>query len=62
MPSTEYICKDCGADFKRLVFLGEEDTKSVCPKCMSTDIEKLDSTEELFQGISNHSSLAGDRN
>jgi putative FmdB family regulatory protein len=62
MPLIEYTCKDCGINFKRLIFLGDEETPSVCPSCKGTTIERLEGAEGLFQGISNQSSLAGDRN
>ncbi|EGB14881.1 regulatory protein, FmdB family [Pseudodesulfovibrio mercurii] len=39
MPIYEYVCKQCGREFEELVFNAEEPV--VCPKCGSTETEKL---------------------
>lgn len=62
MPSIDYSCRQCGAWFKQFVFLGDADQLPVCPKCKSPHVEEVKTEKSLFQGISNQSNLAGDRN
>ena len=62
MPTREYHCTKCGYDFKRLVFRGDDEKSPNCPKCGSPDIENIKAAAGLFNGISGHSSLAGDFN
>jgi len=38
MPIYEYKCKQCSGEFEALV---RSDTVAQCPKCQSTDLEKL---------------------
>ncbi|QGY40091.1 zinc ribbon domain-containing protein [Pseudodesulfovibrio cashew] len=39
MPIYEYRCRACGAEFEELVF--SQDELPPCPKCGSTQVEKL---------------------
>jgi putative FmdB family regulatory protein len=38
MPIFEYVCKDCGRPFERIV--PRHDSQTDCPHCNSEDIEK----------------------
>ena len=38
MPIFEYICRDCGRNFERIV--PRHDSQTDCPHCNSEDIEK----------------------
>ncbi len=38
MPIFEYICRDCGRNFERIVT--RHDSQTDCPHCNSEDIEK----------------------
>lgn len=46
MPLYQYTCNDCEADFELLVNRGD---KVECPKCESTDLEKLPSMPGIPQ-------------
>ncbi len=39
MPIFEYTCKQCGKEFERVVFSGEE-KGIICPECKSKDVKK----------------------
>jgi putative FmdB family regulatory protein len=39
VPIYEFKCRACGSDFEELVFGSAEGVE--CPKCASTDIERL---------------------
>jgi len=42
MPLYEYICRDCHEKFSEVWTVKEHETKKPqCPKCKSTDIEKI---------------------
>jgi len=42
MPVYEYICKECHKEFSEVLTVKEHDTKKVrCPKCQSTEVEKV---------------------
>ena len=42
MPLYEYLCRDCHEKFSEVLTIREHDTKKPqCPKCKSTDIEKI---------------------
>jgi len=42
MPLYEYVCRDCHEKFSEVCTIKEHDTKKPqCPKCKSTDIEKI---------------------
>jgi putative FmdB family regulatory protein len=40
MPIYEYICRDCGRPFEKMVRLSEMDKKPVCPTCGGADTQK----------------------
>lgn len=39
MPIFEYTCKQCGKEFERVFFSGDEGSV-VCPECKSKDVKK----------------------
>ena len=42
MPLYEYICRKCHNKFYEVLTIKERETKKVqCPKCQSTDLEKV---------------------
>jgi putative FmdB family regulatory protein len=41
MPIYEYRCKECGTSFSRLQRVGAGSEGVTCPKCESTDVERL---------------------
>ena len=42
MPLYEYICKKCQKKFGEVLTIKEHESKKVeCPKCKSTDLEKV---------------------
>ncbi len=41
MPLYDFKCKECGHKFEKLVFKEEEIKEIKCPKCQSSNIEKL---------------------
>jgi putative FmdB family regulatory protein len=42
MPLYEYICRKCNEQFSEVLTIKEHDTKKPeCPKCRSTDVEKI---------------------
>jgi putative FmdB family regulatory protein len=51
MPIFEYKCKQCGKDFERLVFPGEEKGVS-CPECKNKDVT-THLPKKLYPGL-NH--------
>jgi putative FmdB family regulatory protein len=41
MPTYEYVCTKCGAEFMRIMSLKDyEDGKVACPKCNSEDVKQ----------------------
>lgn len=44
MPIYEYVCKECGTEFERMVRLSEADRKPECPRCGSGETSKQLST------------------
>ncbi len=40
MPIYEYRCKECGAEFEKMVRLSEADRSPLCPECGSPDTRK----------------------
>jgi len=44
MPIYEYICRDCGQPFEKMVRLSETQTSPTCPSCGSPDTRKQLST------------------
>jgi putative FmdB family regulatory protein len=48
MPIFEYICKDCGQFFERIV--PRHDSSTDCPKCQSVAVEKQLSTFAVAGG------------
>lgn len=51
MPIYEYTCKDCDADFEKLVFSG--DTEGItCPECQSPRVVKQMSAASVTGGSS----------
>ncbi len=51
MPIFEYTCKQCGKEFERVVFSGEEEKKITCPECKSKDVKK-NMSASTFMGSS----------
>jgi putative FmdB family regulatory protein len=42
MPLYEYICRKCHEKFSEVLTIKEHETKKLqCPKCQSTDLEKV---------------------
>ena len=42
MPLYEYVCKKCQKKFGEVLTIKEHESKKVeCPKCSSTDLEKV---------------------
>jgi putative FmdB family regulatory protein len=42
MPLYEYICRSCHHKFDQVLTIKEHETKKLtCPKCQSTDLEKV---------------------
>ena len=42
MPLYEYICRNCRNKFDEVLTIKEHETKKLqCPKCQSTDLEKV---------------------
>jgi putative FmdB family regulatory protein len=42
MPLYEYICRNCDNKFDEVLTIKEHDSKKLqCPKCQSTDLEKV---------------------
>ena len=62
MPSVDFLCKDCGHAFTRLVFKGDDTLGTVCPCCGSGSIKTQPISESLFDGIASGSSLSKDVN
>ncbi len=62
MPTIEYKCGECDHLFKAVVFRGDKETGTLCPKCKSPLTKSLPRSESLFKGISNSSTLAKDTN
>ncbi|MGD8366020.1 MAG: zinc ribbon domain-containing protein [Desulfobacterales bacterium] len=61
MPTIEYRCNQCDAQFTRVVFLGDEKVRPECPACGSSDVDNPSSAPALFEGIASFSRLASDR-
>jgi putative FmdB family regulatory protein len=40
MPIYDYRCKECGAEFEKIVRLSEADRTPLCPECSSPDTRK----------------------
>jgi len=47
MPIIEYACKQCGKEFERVFFSGEE-KKVSCPECKNTDVKKIISASSFM--------------
>jgi len=64
MPSVDFLCKDCGHAFTRLVFKGDDTSETVCPCCGSGNgsIKTQPISESLFDGTVSISSLSKDVN
>jgi putative FmdB family regulatory protein len=51
MPIYEYTCQQCGTDFEKLVFAGD-DEQVTCPNCKTTEVNKqMSSTRFINSGI-----------
>ena len=57
MPVYEYSCRKCSKRFEQLLF-GRE--KPACPKCRSTDLERLFSTFAAHGGDKSSDSFGSD--
>jgi putative FmdB family regulatory protein len=62
MPIIEYKCGECDHLFKAVIFLGDKETETLCPKCKSPLTKSLPRSESLFKGISSSSPLTKDTN
>ena len=62
MPSVDFLCKDCGHAFTRLVFKGDDTSGTVCPRCGGGRIKTQPKSESLFAGITSFGSLSKDVN
>lgn len=56
MPLYEYLCRDCGRPFEKMVRMSEQDLTPVCPSCGSADTRKQISTFAT-RGFSSTSSV-----
>jgi putative FmdB family regulatory protein len=53
MPIFEYTCQQCGKEFERVVFAGEEKSAS-CPECKGQDVKKnMSATSFMGSSIGN---------
>lgn len=41
MPIYEFVCKDCGKTFEKLVLTKEEEVDITCPFCKSENTKKI---------------------
>jgi putative FmdB family regulatory protein len=41
MPIYEYECNKCGNKFDYLMFLSKDNQEVKCPKCASTDVQRV---------------------
>lgn len=57
MPIFEYKCKSCGHKFEELVL--EEREKIQCPKCKSSQLEKLISAPNISKSSSSKQKKEG---
>jgi hypothetical protein len=62
MPSEDFLCKDCGHAFTRLVFKGDDTSGTVCPCCGGGRIKTQPKSESLFDRKMPISSLLKDVN
>ncbi len=63
MPTTEYVCLECGHRFSRLFLRGEPAVAANCPECGTVaGVEPSRGASGLFDGIANFSDLAKDTN
>ena len=44
MPLYEYLCRDCGQPFEKMVRMSDQEQVPVCPACGSADTRKQIST------------------
>ncbi|KJS33501.1 MAG: hypothetical protein VR64_01610 [Desulfatitalea sp. BRH_c12] len=61
MPSIEYTCRQCGHEFKRVVFVEDTPSKQTCLKCGS-EVEPDKNYSELPTGLESLGALAKDTN
>ena len=40
MPLYEYVCKECGSEFEKMVRISQLDISPVCPSCGSDQTQK----------------------
>jgi len=59
MPLYEYICRQCGGTFEKMVRFSEADLSPVCPSCASSDTQKKVSVAAAFGSGSGSSSSGG---
>jgi len=55
MPIYEYRCKECGEVFERLIMEPEQERELVCPKCNSSDVQRVLSAFASSTGSSSSS-------
>ncbi|HNT53712.1 MAG TPA: zinc ribbon domain-containing protein [Anaerolineaceae bacterium] len=59
MPLYEYICRQCGGTFEKMVRFSEADLSPVCPSCASSDTQKKVSVAAAFGSSSSSGGGAG---
>ena len=62
MPTREYRCRQCGHQFKTVVFKGDEKHSPSCPECGNRDVAAAIEAVGLFKGVSNLGTLSRDTN
>ena len=53
----DFFCLECGEEFEELMFYnkkGKADTKVVCPKCSSEDMEEIQDIRTRIHKDGNH--------
>ncbi len=61
MPRRIYKCRKCEHSFERLL-MDEDEREVPCPKCKEKDVQRLPSSERLFEGLSPFGSRNRDTN
>jgi putative FmdB family regulatory protein len=62
MPLYEYLCKECGEEFEKMVRFSEANNSPACPSCQSQDTHKKISTFASLVGLLSSSSVSTSSN
>jgi len=62
MPSVEFVCDDCGQEFARLFFRGEDTGESYCVSCGSRRVRREPGPQNLFGDRVPFGELSKDKN